>query len=71
MTHSSLSRRRVLQAAGASAAALAAPTLLAQPAWPSKAIRFVVPFAPGGTSEVVARSVAAERTKQLEQSVYV
>ncbi|MBK7656568.1 MAG: tripartite tricarboxylate transporter substrate binding protein [Betaproteobacteria bacterium] len=71
MTHSSLSRRRVLQAAGASAAALAAPTLLAQPAWPSKAIRFVVPFAPGGTSEVVARSVAAELTKQLGQSVYV
>jgi tripartite-type tricarboxylate transporter receptor subunit TctC len=71
MTHSSLTRRRVLQAAGASAAALAAPTLLAQPAWPSKAIRFVVPFAPGGTSEVVARSVAAELTKQLGQSVYV
>ena len=71
MTHSSLTRRRVLQAAGASAAVLAAPTLLAQSAWPSKAIRFVVPFAPGGTSEVVARSVAAELTKQLGQSVYV
>ena len=41
------------------------------PAWPTKAIRFVVPFAPGGTSEVVARSVAAELTKQLGQSVYV
>ena len=39
--------------------------------WPTKPIRFVVPFAPGGTSEVVARSVAAELTKQLGQSVYV
>jgi tripartite-type tricarboxylate transporter receptor subunit TctC len=39
--------------------------------WPSKAIRFVVPFAPGGTSEIVARSVAAELTKQLGQSVYI
>ena len=65
------SRRRVLQAAGASAAMMAAPALLAQSSWPSKAIRFVVPFAPGGTSEIVARSVAAELTKQLGQSVFV
>ena len=39
--------------------------------WPTKSIRFVVPFAPGGTSEIVARSVAAELTKQLGVSVYV
>ena len=43
----------------------------AQGAWPQKSIRLVVPFAPGGSSEVVARSVAAELTKQLGQSVYV
>jgi len=39
--------------------------------WPTKPVRFLVPFAPGGTSEIVARSVAAELTKQLSQSVYV
>ncbi len=57
--------------------ALAAPLLAlpawaqAQAAWPRQSIRFVVPFAPGGTSEIVARTVAAELTKQLGQTVYV
>ncbi len=66
-----MSRRQVLQAATFSAASVAAPSLLAQSSWPSKPIRFVVPFAPGGTSEIVARSVAVELTKQLGQSVFV
>ena len=70
MSTSFLSRRTVLQAAGAGAATLALPAI-GQSAWPSKAIRFVVPFAPGGTSEIVARSVAAELTKQLGHSVFV
>ncbi|MBV8157010.1 MAG: tripartite tricarboxylate transporter substrate binding protein [Dyella sp.] len=39
--------------------------------WPSKTIRFVVPFAPGGSSEIIARSVAAELTSQLGVSVFV
>lgn len=66
-----ISRRKVLLAVAGSSTSLASPALLAQSTWPSKPIRFVVPFAPGGTSEVVARSVANELTKQLGQSVYV
>ncbi|HUD34425.1 Bug family tripartite tricarboxylate transporter substrate binding protein [Variovorax sp. PvP013] len=67
-----LTRRRLLQAAGALGAGglLAAPAL-AQAPWPSKSIRFVVPFAPGGSSEIVARSTANELTTLLGQSVYV
>ena len=55
-----------------SAAALAWPPLAsAQGAWPKQPVRFVVPFAPGGTSEIVARTVAFELTKQLGQTVYI
>ena len=70
MMNHPISRRTLLQATGLGAASLALPAH-AQPAWPSRAIRFVVPFAPGGTSEIVARSVAAELGRQLGQSVYV
>jgi tripartite-type tricarboxylate transporter receptor subunit TctC len=40
-------------------------------AWPAKPIRLVVPFAPGGSSEIVARATAQEMTKLLGQSVFV
>ena len=63
-------RRVFLQTAAAVATVLALPAV-AQSPWPAKSIRFVVPFAPGGTSEIVARTVAAELTKQLGQTVYV
>jgi tripartite-type tricarboxylate transporter receptor subunit TctC len=66
-------RRRLLQLGAGGAAALALPPLLhAQTAsWPAKAIRFVVPFAPGGSSEIVARTAAAEMSRSLGQSVFV
>ena len=79
MSQPLIARRRVLQA-GAAACTGAAWPLLSRAqatstgsgqAWPSKAIRFVVPFAPGGSSEIVARATAVEMGRLLGQSVYV
>ena len=54
------------------AAALAASPLFARAqAWPSRPLRLVVPFAPGGSSEIVARAVAGEMAKSIGQNVYV
>ena len=61
-------KRRQLLVAGALAPLAGRATAQS---FPAKSIRFVVPFAPGGTSEIVARSVAQELTSQLGQTVYV
>lgn len=68
----SAGRRRLLQQAGLASVAVATPWLsFAQPAWPAKPIRFVVPFVPGGTSDIVARQVAGELSKQLGVTVLI
>lgn len=52
------------------AGAIAAPTALAQ-AWPSKPIRIIVPFAPGGFTDVAARILQKELAPALGQTVIV
>ena len=65
-----LTRRQALQTATTLAVTTAFPAF-AQPTWPSKPIRLLVPFAPGGSSEIVARSAANELSKSLGQAVFV
>jgi tripartite-type tricarboxylate transporter receptor subunit TctC len=51
-------------------AALASGAVVAQ-AYPTKTIRLVVPFPPGGATDVFSRAAAAEMTKSLGQTVIV
>jgi len=53
------------------AAALPAAFPCSAQTYPTKPIRLVVPFAPGGSSTIVARSVAAEMEKALGQSIVI
>ena len=58
----------------AQTAALSATSWFAQAqadTWPNKPLRLIVPFAPGGSSEIVARAVAGEMAKTLGQNVFV
>jgi tripartite-type tricarboxylate transporter receptor subunit TctC len=52
-------------------ALLVVPSLVAAQAWPTKPIRMVVTFPPGGSSDVVARVVAPLLAEKLGQPIVV
>jgi tripartite-type tricarboxylate transporter receptor subunit TctC len=72
LDHSSISRRRWI--AGTAASGLSMSPLLSAHAadpWPVKPLRLVVPFAPGGSSEIVARALAGEMAKTIGHNLFV
>ena len=62
------SRRSLL---GAVAALALTGTGHAQSAWPNKPVRLVVPFTPGGSSDILGRAIGQKLTESLGQSVVV
>jgi len=68
----SVQNLRALAGRYGTALALAGAALLAQAqAYPSKAIKLIVPFAPGGTTDTVARAVGEELAQAMGQPVVV
>ncbi len=63
-----MNRRQLL----AAAPLLATPGLVqAQPAWPSRSVRIVIPFTPGGASDLMMRPVAERLERVLGQSFVI
>ena len=65
-----MKRRAVFSVVGLAATVLASGSVWAQ-AYPNKPIKLQVPFAPGGTTDIVARVIAEPLGKALGQSVVI
>jgi len=65
-------RRKIIATAVAAltTSVLASP-VLAQAAWPTKPIRLVVGFAPGGGTDIVARALAPKMSEILGQNIII
>jgi tripartite-type tricarboxylate transporter receptor subunit TctC len=69
MTH--FTRRPLLRTALALVLSCTGLSVLAQSAWPNKPVKIVVPFTPGGTTDILARAVAPDLSKAFGQQFVV
>jgi tripartite-type tricarboxylate transporter receptor subunit TctC len=68
---SPLNRRTALTLTLAALSAVSAAPALAQSAFPDKPIRMVLPFPPGGPTDLVARVLAQKMSEQMGQQVVI
>jgi tripartite-type tricarboxylate transporter receptor subunit TctC len=71
MQDKTFARRAVLAAAAVAAVAGVAPSAFAQAAWPSKPLKIIVPYTPGGSSDIIARIISPMLGEALKQTVIV
>src|SRR5438128_9078921 len=64
-------RRQFLRAAGAMAASAALSHAASAQAYPIRPVRWLVPFAPGGSTDIVARLVGGWLSERLGQTVII
>ena len=64
-------RRRLLALAAAPALLMTSPWLRAQPSWPDRAVRIIVPTAAGSGSDLVARALAQKLAEMWKQGVTI
>jgi tripartite-type tricarboxylate transporter receptor subunit TctC len=63
--------RRIVLAALAAASALALSGAALAQAWPAKPVKIIVPYPPGGTSDILARAVGQKMAETYGQPVIV
>src|SRR5687768_4593158 len=76
LTHRRASRRTTLRTfgralLGAAALCTGAAAFGQAAAWPTKPIRIIVPYTPGGSSDIIARAISDPLSKALGQTVIV